>query len=300
MEQNQLIAEYHDVLWEGPVNRRLKENLHTTLIDINESTHDTTPPELITQVKDELLIRWHNAMCRMLFHIQQYGHGGGLLIAPQFPSPDVNIKYEQTYDRLPRTLFELAQHQIAKRQMTNNIAALCRSPHDLIPYEIHSEVLEIEKQLERLKHELLGCVHFIASSSCVDGFVLMDQSLVVHGFGVEARADDNINDVFIAGDAGASQRLLRQVPITQFGTRHRAMMRYCNQHAGALGFVISQDGDIRAVMKHRGQLILWENINVQLAYRSENQGVFATNFSTQKMTGMFQYWLRALSGSRSA
>jgi hypothetical protein len=45
------------------------------------------------------------------------------------------------------------------------------------------------------------------------------------------------------------------------------MMRYCSENEQALGFVISQDGDIRAIMKHQNKLMLWENINVQLAYR---------------------------------
>ena len=47
------------------------------------------------------------------------------------------------------------------------------------------------------------------------------------------------------------------------------MIRYCNRHSESLGFVVSQDGDIRAITKHGSEVVLWENINVQLAYRSE-------------------------------
>ena len=300
LEQNQLIVDYHDVLWKGPVNARLKENLHQTLAARHpqETTFETV--NLIEQVKEELLVRWHNAMCRMLFNIEQYGHGGGLLIAPQFPAADVNIKYATKYDRLPRTLIAMAQHQIAKRQLAGRIAALNLAPKDLIPYQFLTESLECEAELERLKGELLGCVHFIASSSCVDGFVLLDRSLVVHGFGVETRAENDITEVFLAGDAEGTPRLLRPVPLSQFGTRHRAMMRYCNEHEGALGFVISQDGDIRAVMKHQGQLILWENINVQLAYRAENQEALSGDYSSHSMAGMFENWMHSLSDLRSA
>jgi len=112
-----------------------------------------------------------------------------------------------------------------------------------------------------------------------------DKRLVVHGFGVELRADSQLTDIFIAGDSLATTRLLRPGSLSQFGTRHRAMLRYCNEHPGSLGFVISQDGDIRATMRDRDRLILWENINPQLAFRSENRRVRINDLAP--MMGLF-------------
>ncbi len=300
LEQNTLVNDYHDVLWEGPIHQRLRNNLDATLHDKHVSQKGNAAIAHIAQVKDELLVRWQNAICRVLFNIQQYGHGGGLLIVPDCPARDVNIKYEQTYDRLPTALFRLAQHQIVKRQTAETIAAHCSTQGDTLPCEIHFDAVHAQNELDRLKNELLGCVHFIASLSRVDGFVLLDKSLVVHGFGVEARADAGLTDVFMAGDAKATTESLRQAPLSQFGTRHRAMMRYCDEHDGALGFVISQDGDIRATMKYRGRLVLWENINVQLAYRAENRGGLITDFSPSTITGLFHHWMHSVSNLRSA
>ncbi|HRX77448.1 MAG: hypothetical protein H6821_03675 [Planctomycetaceae bacterium] len=300
LEQNVLVEEYHDVLWEGPIYRRLRDNLDATLLDKQASDNGVTALAHITQVKDELLVRWQNAICRMLFNIQKYGHGGGLLIVPSYPVGDVNVKYEQTYDRLPRALFRLAQHQILKRQTADAIAAHCNTDADTLPCEIHFDAVHSQNELDRLKNELLGCVHYIASLSRVDGFVLLDKSLVVHGFGVEARADAGLTDVYMAGDAKANTEFLRQAPLSQFGTRHRAMLRYCDEHEGALGFVISQDGDIRATMKYRGRLVLWENINVQLAYRVENRGRLITDFSPSTISGLFDYWTDSVTDAKSA
>ena len=300
LEQHNLVTEYHDVLWEGPVHQRLKENLHSTLLDEHAAGRGSQSRAHVAQVKDELLVRWQNAICRVLFNIQQYGHGGGLLIVPRCPARDVHVKYEQTYDRMPRALFRLAQHQILKRQTADLIADHCQTPSEMLPCSIHFDAVQYQRELDQLKNELLGCVRYIASLSRVDGFVLLDQSLVVHGFGVEAQPDADVTDVFLAGDATANQRVLRQVPISQFGTRHRAMLRYCDENEGALGFVISQDGDIRATMKYRGQLVLWENINVQLAYRAENRGSLISDFSQQTMTGLFQYWVHSVTNERSA
>ncbi len=172
--------------------------------------------------------------------------------------------------------------------MADTIAAHCSMQGDMLPCEIHFDAVQFQSELDRLKSRLLGCVRYIASLSRVDGFVLLDKSLVVNGFGVEARADTELTEIFMAGDAQASARLLRPAPLSQFGTRHRAMMRYCDANEGALGFVISQDGDIRATMKYQGKLVLWENINVQLAYRAENCGPIITDFSPATMSGLFQ------------
>ena len=181
----------------------------------------------IEQMKDELLVRWQNAICRVLLNIQQYGHGGGLLVVPKCPTADVNVKYEQTYDRLPRALFTLAQHQIAKRQLAETIASHCNAQGDSLPCEVHFDAIQSQNELERLKRELLGCVRYIASLSRVDGFVLLDNNLVVHGFGVEARAAVNPKNVLVAGDAKASESLFSRSiakPIRHSASRYVAIL----------------------------------------------------------------------------
>jgi hypothetical protein len=37
--------------------------------------------------------------------------------------------------------------------------------------------------------------------------------------------------------------------------------------------VVSQDGDIRAMLRLEDRLVLWENIEVQLAFRSETGAI---------------------------
>ena len=50
----------------------------------------------------------------------------------------------------------------------------------------------------------------------------------------------------------------------QYGTRHRSMMSYCAAVPGSVGFVISQDGNVRVVTQVRGRLVMWNNIKLQL------------------------------------
>ena len=300
LEQDNLIDRTHDVLWGGPIHLRLRNNLDANLLDPWSGQDDSVAIAHITQMKDELLVRWQNAICRVLYNIQQYGHGGGLLIVPHCPPSNVSVKYEQRYDRLPKALFRLAQHQLAKRQLADTISSYCNTQGDYLPCDVHFDAVQSQSELERLKQELLGCVRYIASLSRVNGFVLLDDNLVVHGFGVEARARSNLTHIHVAGDAKASVPLLREAPLSQFGTRHRAMLRYCDEDNASLGFVISQDGEIRAAMKHQGRLVLWENINVQLAYRAENRGALISNFSPHTMTRLFHRWVQAVASRRSA
>jgi hypothetical protein len=41
------------------------------------------------------------------------------------------------------------------------------------------------------------------------------------------------------------------------------MMRYCYKHPGSVGFVVSQDGDVRALTRVGEAVIMWDNIRLQ-------------------------------------
>jgi hypothetical protein len=197
-------------------------------------------------------------------NIQRYRHGGGLLITPQTTLDGLNVKYKIRYDRLLKALRSMVETQLSAG---TPLPLPEVEPRDgIVPYAIDEES-PLDGRLMEHAREILGAVRFIASLSCVDGFVLLDRRMVVHGFGVEVRTDNLLSDIFVARDSHANPKLLRQGELTQYGTRHRAMMRYCYDKPGSLGFVVSQDGDIRAMTRIADLLVLWENIDVQLAYR---------------------------------
>jgi hypothetical protein len=90
----------------------------------------------------------------------------------------------------------------------------------------------------------------------------MDGGLEVKGFGVEITAREEPKVVLAAGDATASADLCRPVDFTHYGLRHRSMMRYCDRTPGSVGFVVSQDGTIRALAKDGERLVLWDTIQL--------------------------------------
>jgi hypothetical protein len=128
----------------------------------------------------------------------------------------------------------------------------------LIDVTVCTDEMERLKQLSTRYRELDGAIWFVSLLSRVDGLVLMNSDLEVRGFGVEITCTKKPMEVFVAEDLYAAE--LRKVDYNHFGTRHRSMMRYCAQVPGSLGFVISQDGDIRAMIQIEGELIIWDNI----------------------------------------
>jgi hypothetical protein len=280
LEQDTLVQEYHDVLWTGPVHGLLEQQFRQYLAECGYATEGAGGTTDYSPHRACLLVRWLNALCRILMSIQRYKHGGGVIISPDASQDGLNVKYRIRYERLPSSLLGIDQNEFFREQVVAKVAQSCKDrTRDVVSCALHYQQREFRKRFDERKSEVLGSTHFIASLSCVDGFVLMDRRLHVHGFGVEVRSGEAIDHIALAGDPEASPERLRRGDLEQFGTRHRAMMRYCNEHPGALGFVVSQDGDIRAVLRIGPRLVLWENIEVQLAFRSETGALIRQDHS---------------------
>ena len=266
LTQHVLVDAHYDVLWTGPVHTLLAEYLRAYVAEHH--------PELLAEcgspnperLDRELLLRWLNSLSRLLVNVQHYRHGGGLVIVPSPTDSRAQTKYRIEYDRLVRSVIGLARAHLLRQQSLTAVMDADRVEGSAGLRAPLAYLRNVQGELEQRKAEILGCLRFIAALSCVDGVVLLDKNLGVRGFGVELRPEGYLDEVFMAGDALAEPSRLRRVDITQFGTRHRAMMRYCHQHPGSLGFAISQDGGIQAFMRIGDRLVLWENIDVALAF----------------------------------
>jgi hypothetical protein len=203
-------------------------------------------------------------LSRILLNIKRSGHGGALLLTPQQPTRDLKIKYEITYPKLDTVLPEHVagetREEISREIIDEQFSDALK---DEMPIDLYlAEATSANDKEDAIKAEL-GCVNFIASLTRVDGCVLLSSGLNVRGFGVEITCRKNPPIVFTAGDERASNTKLRQLDFSHFGTRHRSMMRYCYSNLGSVGFVISQDGDVRAIMRIGKKLVLWENVRLQ-------------------------------------
>jgi hypothetical protein len=109
------------------------------------------------------------------------------------------------------------------------------------------------------EHALTGAVRFISSMAGVDGLVLLSSAFAVEGFGVEITTKQEVSALNVATSPSGESTPLNK---SHYGTRHRSMFRYCSANPGSLGFVVSQDGDIRAITSIRGRLTIFENVKI--------------------------------------
>lgn len=101
----------------------------------------------------------------------------------------------------------------------------------------------------------------VASMSRVDGAVLVDRSLNVLGHGARLSATPAPDVRLATRTDGKHAHLWKS--LNQWGTRHGSMIAFCRATPDAVGFVISEDGGVRAVtLLPQSGVTMWERIRL--------------------------------------
>jgi hypothetical protein len=213
--------------------------------------------------KSSVLRGWVDTLRRLLLRARAFGHGGAFLITDSDCSDRLKIKYGICYGRIP-ALFEnwMRCRRIARESTPLYVLD---EPPDYIDFQQVLETSISEDDVDDAKEAMAGAVGFVASLTRVDGLVLLDTDLIVHGFGCEiiAQGDDNCS-VFQANNSRPTKGRLHRLDPQRFGTRHRSMLRYCSEDESSIGFVVSKDGPVRAISRSGKRVYFWDN--VQLSY----------------------------------
>lgn len=269
-----LLSRPMDVFHAGPIYEALSPGILAYL----ESLYPLLKEK---QYKDRLpwieiwTSSWLDSLCRLLLRIQSLSHGGALLITPDAALKGVNVKYRIMYPRLRSALSARARMEIrlryASEQIIYDYLSKSRSTGS-VPVRLYLDETVAHNELDEIESECDGTIWFIGLLSRVDGAVVMNPRLDVMGYGAEILVPEEPGSVFLAGDAKGRRRVLKKVDYSQYGTRHRSMMRYCSKVTGSVGFVVSQDGDIRAMTEVGGHLVMWDNIRAQVDDREARTG----------------------------
>jgi hypothetical protein len=132
---------------------------------------------------------------------------------------------------------------------------------DEIPIDLYLNESVDGTELNDTNDELTGCVRFLASLSRVDGLIWLDFNLHLGVFGVEIIVREDPSKAVVARNPLGTK--VRKLNLNHYGTRHRSMLRYCAANPDSVGFVVSQDGDVRAITHSNGRVVLWENVRIQ-------------------------------------
>jgi hypothetical protein len=269
--QNTILAKQNEVLWHGPVASRLGRHISR----LCERVRATVGKRAYDQfglwdmsIQEDYL----DTLCRILINIQRYRFGGALLLTGK--SQDLNIKYRVDYTRLSAALKKLIELKITSRNTWDYIHdEYLETNRKTLPIGLHLDEGLLEQGIEDSQMEVTGCVRFISSLSCVDGLILMRPDLTVAGFGTEITNNQKLGPTFMSTNAARYTSSLRKIDPNHFGTRHRSMMRFCQLHPASVGFVVSHDGDIRAITREPEGVVLWDNIKVHRLWEHKRETV---------------------------
>jgi len=264
LKQNKLVTKYIDVFNYGPISNVLNSFLENYKLLINDFIDDEGYKD---RWDDWVNASFKDTLSRLLLRVQNHRHGGAILLTSD-PTKDVDIKYKIEYNRIPNSIINLIKRIITNYYSTSLILDKMDNNKKTIPITLYLESAVSEDEKQETTDELKGAIRFIASQTCVDGLVLLNDQFVAKGFGVVLKTKELPSQIYISSTASASERSLTATDPSHFGTRHRSMFSYCWKHKGSLGFVVSQDGDIRAITRIENKLIVWENIKTQQFLRS--------------------------------
>lgn len=264
LKQNILISNYVDVFKYGKVSDIIKSHsqILTEQIDLFLKKYPEEENEIWQGEVNNL---WTQTLSRILIRIQNYSHGGSFIITNE-NSNDFDIKHNIQYDRIYNTLKNFLQFSIEYNSYSNLIFDI--DDEEQIPIELYLDESISNSNKQETSNELKGAIRFVASLTCIDGLVVLNNKLRVMGFGAVVKKINLPKEIYISKTARINPVKLEAINPNHFGTRHRAMLSYCWKYEGSLGFVVSQDGDIRAITKIGDKLIMWENIRVHHLIRS--------------------------------
>jgi hypothetical protein len=198
--------------------------------------------------------------------VQGLKHGGAILINPGSKN-GLNIKYPLHYDRLKQSLFRRAVLHILNTDTSDKIfEEVLDIDGDEVPVDYYLDERVYETHISENDREIDGSLWFIACLSRVDGLVVIDKHLDVLGFGAEITINEIPKIIIKAKSRLGGTQSGSKLNYDHFGTRHRSMMRYIAQNPASIGFVISQDGDVRVMTQVQGKVVVWDDLRLQVHF----------------------------------
>lgn len=258
---NRIVRKAVNVFNKGPIRDKLQIGLDSCLKSIKRKLDQNISNEE-NELETDFSKYWFSIICRLILRIKSYRHGGALLFSSERIRSGLNAKYVIQYNRLRLASINRAVNMCNFAYTSDKIDNYVEKNIN-IPPDIYSKESQAKDNIDGIRSEIDGSLWFISLLSRVDGLILFNNRLDVRGFGVEIKTSDVPDKIYICSNAVPSESYLIEADYNHLGTRHRSMIRYCWKYERAVGFVISQDGDVRAITKHDGKLMVWDNIKLQ-------------------------------------
>lgn len=214
---------------------------------------------------------WIKAFVGLLERIFETRSGGLVAVAP---SPDADEPagdedwamppHKAAYSQVRHLLEERAAEAI--RQQVHAVGLL---PGRLASQSISLDDAALQEAASRLgppgsDPEIASALQVLASLTRADGILRLDPHLDLVSFGGQPGAGRLPERVYLAGDEMASE--LTPISLLSFGPRNQALLRLCYQDSESLGFAFTQEGEVRAMLRHEEKLIVWNTVSLPRSF----------------------------------
>lgn len=232
---------YMDVFRSGPIAAICESGIRSIATRLSGQIKDKITEDVLSSARHAFI----STLCTVLYRLQTFRHGGALLIR-KTSDDHLLIRYPMKYDRLTKTLEQNALQRVFQLAHPDDRATMNGGI-----FGKYEEVLD-------------SAIWFVAVLTRVDGAVVLNSELGIEGFGAIIRCQHMPPDeqVYISRQPEVTDDALEPLDSDRLGTRHQSMIRYCFEHPGTAGFVVSEDGDARAMSFVEGKIIVWENIKL--------------------------------------
>ena len=192
-----------------------------------------------------LLNIYTTSILAILERIRLTQHGGSVVIS--------RAPFNEQLAHVTYTVSEhagLAGEIIAYKALDD----LLRESHSDFEAAAELERCRARLELHQTSRRLIRGISRISLLAAVDGAVLLDDHLRIHGFGV--RFPVLLPPGTTVLDALTGSEYL----CDQWGLRHQSVFSICQKCEQAIGLVVSQDGEVKAVKADDGRLTFWDGI----------------------------------------
>lgn len=191
---------------------------------------------------------------QLIWRIAGLRHGGCLVVLPDPCNPSLPIRHTFRVTALADlgTAFASVYHSV---EGTRRFAPGFPPPPPNAGVEVRERV--------RRRQELIALLDTLAQLSATDGCVVFNRALQLYSFG-------SMIEPVPGGQAeprppcftGSSDDPVPPATLQAFGARRRSAIQLCQSCPGALAFVISQDGDLRAIARRGEAVRLYDNLSI--------------------------------------
>jgi hypothetical protein len=187
-----------------------------------------------------------SSIASMLERIRSERHGGSIVIS-RLPL-DKSLAYKT---------YTVVEHAALADGMVTYCEALGSLLDDSKPSSGRSSELKkcrAEATVRSASERLARGINRFSLLATVDGAVLLDGTLQIEGFGVRFPVLLPPGTTILDALNGS------EYACDEWGLRHQSVFSVCQQCEDAVGLIVSQDGDVKAIKSVDSRLFLWDGL----------------------------------------